>query len=81
MSNPYTILGVETNAPLDKCKKAYRRLAAKYHPDSGGDTEMFQKVNKAWEDIQRGNFVEEQPIVRKPKSHVTHTSMFTYRKV
>lgn len=31
--DPYEILGVEQNAPLDKIKKAYRKLALVYHPD------------------------------------------------
>lgn len=31
--DPYEILEVENNAPIEKIKKAYRKLALLYHPD------------------------------------------------
>ena len=32
-NDPYEVLGVGKNASLDEIKNAYKRLAAKYHPD------------------------------------------------
>lgn len=47
----YKILGVERTAPEDAIKKAYRRLARKYHPDlNPNDAEAkkrFQEINEA----------------------------------
>jgi len=44
----YSTLGVAKNASPDEIKKAYRKLASKHHPDKGGDTTMFQKVEEAY---------------------------------
>lgn len=49
----YEALELEPGAPLDEVKKAYRRLAKKYHPDTNkGDQqaeETFQAVTFAYE--------------------------------
>lgn len=49
----YDILGVEKSATPDDIKKAYRKLAFKYHPDKNpGDDEArekFKEVTKAFE--------------------------------
>lgn len=49
----YKILGVGKNASADEIKKAYRKLAAKYHPDKNpGDKaaeEKFKDINEAKE--------------------------------
>jgi curved DNA-binding protein len=48
----YQILGVAKNASDAEIKKAYRKLAMKYHPDhSKGDSqseEMFKKISEAY---------------------------------
>lgn len=45
----YEILGVAKGASTDEIKKAYRKLAMKYHPDQGGDQEKFKEINEAYQ--------------------------------
>lgn len=46
----YKILGVSENASPEEIKRAYRRLAHKYHPDRpGGDEQKFKEINQAYQ--------------------------------
>ena len=51
MKNFYKELGLKQNATRDEIKSAYRLLAKKYHPDTGGDNEKFLALQLAWETL------------------------------
>jgi DnaJ-class molecular chaperone len=51
MKNPYEVLGLAPNTPLDEVKKAYRKLAMQHHPDKGGNAEKFKEISQAYDDI------------------------------
>jgi len=51
MTDAYQTLGVGKNATEEEIKKAYRKLASQHHPDKGGDTATFQKIQTAYETL------------------------------
>ena len=51
MTDAYQTLGVGKNATEEEIKKAYRRMASQHHPDKGGDTATFQKIQTAYETL------------------------------
>ena len=62
VDNSFKILGVEASADVDDIKKAYRKLAVKYHPDKvshlgeeyqKGAKEKFQNIQEAYENIKK----------------------------
>ena len=51
IKNFYKQLGLNKNATITEIKSAYRLLAKKYHPDTGGDKEKFLALQLAWETL------------------------------
>ena len=51
----YKLLGVKKNANKSDIKKAYHKLAMKYHPDKGGDPDKFKEISKAFETLSDEN--------------------------
>jgi len=45
----YQILGISRDASLEEIKKAFYKLAHKYHPDKGGDEKKFKEINEAYQ--------------------------------
>lgn len=56
--DPYRILGVEPGASQQDIKRAYRRLALRFHPDGGpeGSADRFNAVHEAYEALKSGKW-------------------------
>jgi DnaJ-class molecular chaperone len=61
MTDPYATLGVERNADADAIRKAYRKLARRYHPDVNKDP----KAEERFKEINAANEVLSDPEKRK----------------
>ena len=64
IDDPYKVLGLSPNASDEDVKRAYRRLAKKYHPDlNPGDpvaAKKMQEVNAAYEQIKNPEKAQQQ---------------------
>ena len=70
--DPHDILELSPEATEGEIKKAYKRLSRKYHPDHGGNPEIFKELNDAYETLMK-QFVsiEEQTI--EYLKHILHS--------
>ena len=53
-SDPYVVLGIPRHASDQQVRRAYRRLAKRYHPDLHPDahtSQQMRRVNQAWETL------------------------------
>lgn len=49
----YEIFGFSNFPDPDELKKRYRSLCQRLHPDKGGDTQLFQLIQQAYEKLER----------------------------
>ena len=68
--DPYKILEIDKNASGDDIKKAYRRLAKKYHPDTNnGDDTKFKQVNEAYKILTDKSYANEKKAEEFKKNY------------
>lgn len=61
----YAVLWVTETATDDEIKKAFRKLAMKYHPDRGWDQEKFKEINEAYQIVWDQNKKQQYDSIRK----------------
>jgi len=49
--DPHQVLGVPVGASTDEVRAAFRRHAARHHPDRGGDPEQFIAGQEAYDEL------------------------------
>jgi hypothetical protein len=47
----YTVLGISPYSDPETIRDAYRRLARRFHPDTGGDVHDMAIINRAWAEL------------------------------
>jgi Ca-activated chloride channel family protein len=76
----YEVLGVSPNASTEAIKRAYRNLARRYHPDSGGEeasVEHFRKIQAAYDVL--GDTLRRRAYDRRRAERLqTAPSLFTW---
>lgn len=73
-SSDFDILGIKSTATEDEIKKAYRTKVKENHPDRGGDAIKFEKIQKAYEHITKG----QTPKARIVKMYYDSRDMVAY---
>jgi len=61
MSNYYDVLNIPPGSSQEDIKKAYKKLAMKYHPDRGGNEDKFKEVTEAYEVLSGKRRPRNQP--------------------
>jgi DnaJ-class molecular chaperone len=73
--NPHSVLGVASDATPEQVKAAYRKLAMKHHPDKGGDIAEFQKIQEAYDAINKPKAQQNQ---QREQEHPFRRSGFAW---
>lgn len=82
----FKVLGVDYNASQDDVKKAYRKLAKKFHPDiEGGNQEQFLKISEAYERLKGWSPMEYSNLRPEPNfayqgSNAKNSSRSTFKR-
>ncbi|MEY4761800.1 MAG: hypothetical protein RLZZ200_1656 [Pseudomonadota bacterium] len=50
--DPFEVLGIRPDAPMEIAEAAYKALTRSAHPDAGGSTERMQELNAAIEKVR-----------------------------
>ena len=67
----YRVLSIPRNATIKEIKSAYRQKAREHHPDKGGCSETFDKVQKAFETLSC-------PKKREQYDRLQHVTQYRY---
>ena len=65
---------------MEEVKKQYRKLAMKYHPDRGGNEEVFKQINKEYEQAMEKAKIKETKKAKTKQEEDFIKSQYTNSK-
>ncbi|MBE6155351.1 MAG: hypothetical protein E7164_01175 [Firmicutes bacterium] len=82
MKDYYKILGVSKNASVDEIKKAYRKLAKKYHSDNKetGNEKKFKEIQEAYDTLNNEEKRQAYDTFCKSNTNYEKTTNDDYKK-
>ncbi|MDN5201980.1 DnaJ domain-containing protein [Fulvivirgaceae bacterium BMA10] len=86
MKDYYKILEIRSGASHDEVKKAYRRLAVRYHPDKNkyeGANALFNEINEAYQvlgDAKKRAAYDESIVALSAFVYSQYRTSYTYRR-
>lgn len=80
--NNYQILGLKVNATQVEIKAAYKKLVMIHHPDRGGNSENFIRLQTAYEELLKGitgNVFQQPRYNQQPQYQPRQTRQGSYQ--
>ncbi|KAJ4441674.1 DnaJ (Hsp40), sub C, member 8 [Periplaneta americana] len=83
--NPFEVLQVDSDVPLDEVKKKYKRLSILVHPDKNQDDpdraqQAFEIINKAWKTLENEETRTKcLDVIEEAKARTDHMVSFIRR--
>ena len=81
MINYYSVLGVRDDASDGEIRIGYKRMANFYHPDKGGNSEQFKKIQEAYEVLTDPNKRNYYDCMRQVITQKTNEVCFDINQV
>jgi len=79
ISESLNILNLRVNFTDDDLRKAYKKKCAETHPDNGGSTSDFSKVQSAYNVLKKEKANAQPQFGRAYSYKVVHDSLFSIR--